>query len=71
MSKDMGREDKLAELVERYADLLLTKAQDEPLDFRRVFKKCVNEVLKLYHKQLLTQKPQIQEGVKEERDEET
>ena len=50
MGKDMGKEDKLAELVERYADLLLTKAQDEPLDFRRVFKKCVNEVLKLYDK---------------------
>ena len=40
----------IAGLAERYTDLLLTKAQDEPLDFRRVFKKCVNEVLKLYDK---------------------
>ena len=43
----------IAALVERYVDLLLTKAQDKPLDFRRVFKKCINEVLKLYHQRLI------------------
>ena len=43
----------IAGLAERYTDLLLTKAQDEPLDFRRVFKKCINEVLKLYHQRLI------------------
>ena len=43
----------IAGLTERYADLLLTKTQDEPLDFRRVFKKCINEVLKLYHQRLI------------------
>ena len=44
---------KIAGLAERYVDLLLTKAQDKPLDFRRVFKKCINEVLKLYHQRLI------------------
>ena len=45
----------IAGLAERYADLLLTKAQDEPLDFRRVFKKCVNELLKLYDERIIQQ----------------